>query len=58
MEGSAVDEEGATSDEDEKGVICRLEDRSGGGVVTVDVVGITKDDLSSPASVVEVVVPA
>ena len=58
IEGSAVDEERAASDEDEKRVVCRLEDDAGGGVVTVEVVGITEDDLSSPVSVVDVVVPA
>ena len=50
-------EEGVAPDEDEKEVFRRLDDGSGGGVVTVDVVGITVDDLSSPASVVDVVVP-
>jgi len=58
IEGSAVDEEGVASDEDEKRVVCRLEDGSGGGVVEVDVLGITEDDLSSPVSLVDVVVPA
>jgi len=58
MEGSAVDEERAASDEDEKRVVCGLEDASGGGVVTVEVVGITEVDLSSPVSVVDVVVGA
>jgi len=58
MEGSAVDEERVASDEDEKRVVCGLDDGSRGGVVTADVVGITEDDLSSPVLVVDVVVGA
>ena len=58
IEGSAVDEEGVTSDEDKNRVVCRLEDDAGAGVVESDVVGITVDDLSSPVSVVDAVVPA
>ena len=58
IDGNAVDEKGVASDEDKKGVVCRLDDGSGGGVVTVEVVGITEEDLSSPVSVVDVVVGA
>lgn len=58
MEGSAVCEDVVASEEDKRGVVCRLEEGSGGDVVEVEGLETTTDGLSSPGSVAEVVFPA
>lgn len=50
--------DGVASEEDERGVVCRPEDGSGGGVVAIEVLETTTDGLSSPGSVADVVIPA